>query len=377
MLNIGEGMKIIDKKAYDYWLINLKELKINKKIELVNFFSDAKNLYFTSINEIEKTNILTKDEMDYFALCKNRIDVETPYEELKSKNINLVVFNEDNFPRRLRNIPDMPYAIFYIGKLPDDNKPSIAIVGSRNCSEYGKIYTKKFAKQLSLAGIQIISGMAYGIDSIAQKEAINCGGYTAAVLGTSVDVCYPPHHIDLYNSIKEKGCLISEYPLGEKGLKWHFPMRNRIISAFSDVVLIVEARRRSGSLISADRALEQGKDVMAIPGRLSDNLSAGCNELIQQGARMILSVNDILDFYNGKYQLFIDTKNESNIKKDYIGLETDEKMVYSNICFDDVSLDELIQKTKLPIYRVISVCTKLSLKGLITEVGKGRFVRVI
>ena len=168
-----------------------------------------------------------------------------------------------------------------MGKLPDENRPTVSIVGARNSSEYGKYAAKLFGERLAAAGVQVISGMARGVDGISQQSAIYAGGDSYGVLGSGVDVCYPEDNRRLYDSLITNGGVISEYLPGTQPKPQYFPQRNRIISGLSDVVLVIEAREKSGTLITVDMALEQGREVFAVPGRICDSLSYGCNSLIR------------------------------------------------------------------------------------------------
>lgn len=216
------------------------------------------------------------------------------YDDMKKKHITYLSLWEEAFPDKLRQIYDPPLGLFCYGKLPEKDSLNVAVIGARICSEYGKYVAKEYARILAKGGCGIVSGMAFGIDSVGQLSALDAGGYSLGVLGCGVDICYPKENILLHERLKKEGGIISEYPPGTMPKKTYFPMRNRIISALSDAVLVVEAREKSGTLITADRALEQGKDVYAVPGRVTDALSYGCNRLIFQGAFVALSPQEVL-----------------------------------------------------------------------------------
>nr|WP_242828910.1 DNA-processing protein DprA [[Eubacterium] cellulosolvens] len=202
----------------------------------------------------------------------------------------------ERYPEKFEGLAHMPGRLYVIGNFPDPQKKTVAIVGARGCSEYGRKEALRFGRVLAEYGVQIVSGLAYGVDAWAQKGALDGGGKTFAVLGTGVDVCYPKQNASLYRKIiREGGGILSEFEPGAPPNAWHFPLRNRIISALADVVLVVEARRKSGSLITADYAMEQGRTVYALPGRTMDELSQGCNRLIAQGAGIAWTPEIILD----------------------------------------------------------------------------------
>ena len=364
---------------YEYWIMSLFKIESEKLKKIVKFFNGAKNLYFTKKIELEKSNLLSKNEIAYLLQKQKTDNLEKEFDAFLHSDIKLCVIGDEAYPKRLLDLPNSPYGLFYKGRLPSDDVLSVAVIGSRSCSYYGSYCAKHIVKELVANEIQIISGMAYGIDSLSQKTALDFGGYTAAVLGTGVNICYPKSEFSLYQRLEKMGCLISEYPPNVEGQGWHFPMRNRIISGLSDAVLVIEAREKSGTLITVDRALEQGKDVFAVPGRINDELSYSCNWLIKQGAYMATSAYDILDMLKGRFAYKAEQKNKNRttdiIKKERIGLEREENLVYSIICFDDVCIDDIIHQVGLSLFKVSSICTKLVLKGLIREVGKGRFVR--
>ena len=228
-----------------------------------------------------------------------RQEPERIEEELAQAGISFVSALEEGFPDKLREIPDPPFGIYYKGKMPGEKEPAAAIIGARLASGYGREQARRFGRQIGACGIAVISGMARGIDGIAQKAALDAGGKSYAVLGCGVDICYPEENRELYERLQQQGGVLSEYPPGMQPIAKLFPPRNRIISGLSDLVLVIEARKRSGTLITVDMALEQGREVYALPGRVSDALSDGCNRLIRQGAGPATCPQDILEFFFG------------------------------------------------------------------------------
>ena len=218
---------------------------------------------------------------------------------LSSQNRKSGIFftcvGEPDFPERLLSIPDPPFGLFYKGRLPSGNLRSCAVIGSRMCSAYGASQARIFAGRLSKSGVQIISGMARGVDGIAGEEAVQTKGMSFAVLGGGADICYPKENRKLYDALCLQGGVLSEYPPGTQPKAPLFPVRNRLISGLADVLLVIEAREKSGTLITVDRALEQGKSVYALPGRVSDSTSSGCNKLIMQGAQIAVSPEYLLE----------------------------------------------------------------------------------
>ena len=226
-------------------------------------------------------------------------DVIGEYERMQERGIEFVTVQDEEYPRKLAEISDAPYGLYYIGRMPEEKRKSVAIIGARECSEYGRYMAKQFGTKLAEAGIQVISGMARGIDGISQQAALSAGGYSLGVLGCGVDICYPVETRSLYENLAVQGGVCSEYPPGIEPRALLFPRRNRIISALCDAVLVIEARQRSGTLITVDMALEQGREVYALPGRATDLLSDGCNRLIKQGAGIVTSPQELLEELSG------------------------------------------------------------------------------
>ena len=239
--------------------------------------------------------VIPKPRAEALIRAKKEGDIFEKYHILKQKGIRFISIYHPCYPKRLKNIPDAPYGIYVEGRLPEESSPSIAVIGARQCSDYGRFVAQRCGRELALAGINVISGMAKGIDGISQWSALKAGGKTYAVLGCGTDICYPSENWNIYRKAKENGGVISEYPPGTAPAARLFPRRNRIISGLADVVLIIEAREKSGTLITADMALEQGKEVYVIPGRVTDSLSQGCNQMIKQGAGIFTTLDELLE----------------------------------------------------------------------------------
>ena len=206
-----------------------------------------------------------------------------------------ILRTDREYPRRLLEIPQAPKQLYVRGKLPEEGVPSVAVIGARDCSYYGQEVAKRLGRLFGENGIQVISGMARGIDGIGQQAAVQAGGSSFAVLGCGADICYPRQNQDLYDRLCKQGGVISEYEWGTPPRAGYFPPRNRIVSGLADAVIVVEARKKSGTLITVDMALEQGKEVYAVPGRLVDDLSSGCNYLIKNGAGILLDMEEFME----------------------------------------------------------------------------------
>ena len=283
----------ISEKDYAYWLFNVPDIGNASVDKLLCSGLSCRDVYRLSSKELSK--LLTKKRAESIERSRYSWDFEGERKKLEQKGVRFVSRIDPEFPEKLKDIPNAPFAIYVKGDLPDPALPSVAIVGARMCSEYGRYMARQFGRGLALSGVQVISGMARGIDGIAQGAALEAGGKSFGILGCGVDICYPPENKAIYDAMLKNGGIISEYPPGMEPLANFFPMRNRIISALSDVLLVVEARQKSGTQITVDTALEQGREVLAVPGRVTDRLSDGCNYLISQGAGVATAVEDVLE----------------------------------------------------------------------------------
>ena len=321
-------------------------------------------------------------------------DYEKELESFTKAGIGFVTVDEKEYPGRLRDIPDAPPFLFYKGELPGQDKPSVAMVGSRKCSIYGREMCLKFSESLAAAGIDIISGMAAGVDGFAHRGAIKAGGKTYAVLGCGVDVCYPAMNRDIFDTlsgkqdcirtdktesggdnVKSYGGIISEYYPGDKALPYNFPQRNRIISGLCDILLVVEAGKKSGTFITVDHALEQGREIFAIPGRIGDTVSDGCNSLIKNGAMMATEPDDIIEELKSHYEMLltVEKKKKKTVKEKLSG---EEKEVYDRLEPVPIGINEISGLTGVGFDRLSMILISLELKGLIKEVGKNLYIKI-
>jgi DNA processing protein len=279
------------------------------------------------------------------------------------KQENTVLFYTDAaYPEQLKNIYDPPPVLFLRGRVDCFNDLSVALVGSRKATPYGLSVTENLARELSGAGVVVVSGLARGIDAAAHRGTLDAGGKTIAVLGCGVDVAYPKENTRLMGSIVQNGLLISEFPPGTGPKAWHFPVRNRIISGLCKLIVVVEAAERSGALITAHMALEQGRDVMAVPGNITSKLSRGSNELIKQGAAPVLGAADIIE----ELGLTV-IKPEPRKSAEGLKLDDNEKLLLKLLNFESVPLELIVQKSGLTAGEVMSALMFLEVKGLIRQ----------
>ena len=326
---------------YKYWFASVVELSGAKKCEIINSGYSPEEIYHMNEKELLMFCSFFEIEMDVFTNARTKEAYLYDDMELKNKNISFVTIKDAGYPEKLKRIQNPPYALFYKGKLPK-NQVMAAIVGARKCSEYGRITAEKIGRALAENQVPVLSGLALGIDSAGHWGALKGGGKTFAVLGCGPDVCYPKSAGNLYqNILASDGGMISEYLPGMHPLPAFFPARNRIISGLADIVIVVEARKRSGSLITADFALEQGKEIFAVPGRCCDPESEGTNRLIYQGAGILYDLDLFLEDCNLKLE-----KSMNIQKHPQLGLEKEEQLLYSCLDLEPKFLDIIYRRNR-------------------------------
>lgn len=350
---------------YLFWLSGLPGVGLRTLQKLMGHFGSAEAVYRASGRELERAAGVT-------AACRERIlsrdgrhGAQRDWEELEKRKIRYLSFYNEEYPRRLKALCDPPKHLYVRGRLPQGDGHSVGIIGARDCTVYGRDMARLFGYRLAEAGVQVISGMARGIDGWAHQGALESGGSTYAVLGCGVDICYPAVHRRLYDSIRSRGGILSELPAGTGARAGFFPMRNRIISGLSDGVLIVEAKEKSGSLITADAALEQGRDVFVIPGRIGDELSVGCNRLIRQGAVPVLSPSDILEYYGIPQREIAENEN----------FQSWEREILHMLAQQPVHMSELARRTGMCQTDLMRKLAAWKREGVVREVSRGYFVR--
>lgn len=319
--------------------------------------------------------------------------LDSEYNLMRKHQVQVVTCQDPEYPALLREIPDAPIVLYVKGKLQELQSLSIGLVGSRKASLYGLTTSEKLARQFAEYGLTVVSGLARGIDSAAHKGALRGGGTTVAVLGCGLSHVYPLENRDLLEEIVHAGAVVSEFPMGMRPLPHNFPRRNRIVSGLSRAVIVVEAALRSGALITADYALEQGRDVYAVPGKIDQRCSQGVNQLIRQGAQLITSVDDVLEDMAPQLresQLESSRKEVSRISKccapekdeikpksqrnKTICLSEDERRVYEYIHDRPVHIDDLTSNLESNV-PVMSILLKLELKQLVKQLPGKLFVR--
>ena len=343
-------------------------LDMSRVMKLLEIYGDPGSIYKAPDEELKKTGIITGGVLDRFLRIRSEFDPESERTRLEGSGIFFVSFFSDRYPERLKNINDPPVGLFFCGTLPESLNPAVAVVGSRECSNYGREMAISISKGIARVGIDVVSGMAAGVDGYAHRGALNGGGRTFAVLGCGVDVCYPAVNRDIYTRIPENGGILSEYYPGSQPMSFCFPKRNRIISGLSDAVLVVEARERSGSWITVDAGLEQGKDIYAVPGRAGDRLSKGCNNLIKNGAKIVTCAEDIIEELAPRY---LTGKNRYRAEAEGSSLSGDFKKIYDVLEFTPVPADEIAVRSGMPVYKAVSVLSRLEIEGKCIKIDTG------
>ena len=351
---------------YWYWFVNIAGIGRKTQGYLLERFSAPQKLF--EAKEEEVRDILKPKALESFVASRDMKKMESRYKQLKERGITFVWSQHECYPKRLKHLYDYPYGIYYKGSLPDEGQPSIAIVGARNASLYGKEMSMYFAKELTKRGFSIISGLARGIDECAHTGALKAGGYTLGILGCGINICYPKENYEIYRSMEKKGGIISEFPLNTSPHAGLFPMRNRLIAAMADGILVVEAKEKSGSLITVDQGLELGRDIFALPGKPFDELCKGCNDLIKNGAKMVTDVEDIVEEYQNNYKILdnFQTENKNLLVKK-------EKIVYSVLRLEPKYIDNIIEETQLPIAEVMNVLMNLEIKGYVKQAKRNYY----
>lgn len=395
---------------YWVWLTALPGLSNRSRLLLLERYGSPEDVYYADAEELALTEGLTPGQAQLLS-DKSLTRADRILADCARGDIFLLTMQDAAYPARLRDIFDPPVLLYGKGSLPlFDEEAAIAVVGTRSCTPYGLRCAHRMGYELARQGAVVVSGMAKGIDGAAMRGALQAGGFTAAVLGGGVDVVYPAENRRLYEDIAATGVLLSEYPPGTEPKGSHFPVRNRIISGLSLGVLVVEAPERSGALITANTALEQGRDVFAVPGPINADTSRGCNQLIRDGAGLVMEAWDVLGTYQRQFpqklrpiraampetpkgaadetrDTPVPAKQEGektparpvlDLAGEGAALTDDQKRVLRVLPADRPLLaDEAAVMTELPVRRVLSALTMLEIDGYVCRQGAGSFLRTV
>ena len=336
---------------------------------LLDFFGTARDAWLATESDLQQAGLPSQVCQNLLVLRKS-LDVGATWDKIAAQGIQVVTWADDTYPERLHTIDAAPPVLYMRGELSSTDAWAVAIVGTRRATRYGRQVADELAAALAAQGITVVSDLARGVDGVAHRAALRAGGRTLAVLGSGVDKIYPPEHRHLADEIRAHGAILSDYAPGTPPDAVNFPPRNRIIAGLSLATVVVEAGESSGALITARFALEQGREVFAVPGSIYAPLSVGPNRLIRDGARPLLSVDDLLDALN--------VSRVAQYRQARLALPDDpvEAQLLSLLENESLHVDELSVQANLPVSEVSAALTMMELKGLVRQVGSMHYVAV-
>jgi DNA processing protein len=358
-----------DQKKYWVGFNLVKGIGSARMRTLLNAFGSAENAWKAPVEALERAG-LSPRLVENLSQLRSNDTVERAWEDMQKNDIQVITWEDHDYPRRLKDIDQPPPVLYLRGQLSEADQWAVAIVGTRRITAYGRQVTEEIGRQLAQNGVSVISGLARGVDSVAHLAALKNNGRTLAVLGNGVDQIYPPEHRKLAEEIIQQGALISDYPPGTAPEAANFPPRNRIISGLSQAVIVVEAGEKSGALITAAFAADQGREVFAVPGYLYAPQSKGANSLIHEGAHIFLDVMDVLEILN------ISQVGQFRSARAALPADATESKLYSLLGREALHVDEIRFQTNLPIEQVTSTLTIMELKGLVRQVGNMRYIAI-
>ena len=353
-----------------YWLaFNLaRGIGPVKTRAVLDFFGDLEAAWRAPASELERAG-LDKRAVRGLLEARKTLDLDKAVDQLAKAGAHLLTWDDADYPSRLKEITDPPPVLYVRGELKPVDEFAVAIVGTRNATTYGKEVARQLASGLAQNQVTIISGLARGIDLIAHQAALDAGGRTSAVLGCGVDVTYPPEARKLGERLTQQGALLSDLPLGTQPSAENFPPRNRIISGLTLGVIVVEAAEESGALITADFALEQGREVFAVPGNIYSKASKGAHRLIQQGAKLVTCVEDVLE------ELQLQQVTQQALTREALPQDDTERAVWEALSHEPIHIDELSRILDLPIPMLSAALMVMELKGMARHVGGMNYIK--
>ena len=372
---------------YWLWLTTRPGIGLIRAKKLLEYFGSPDNIYYAKDRDYLDIEGLKAGDITQL-MQKNLDAANNILSSCEEIGCRIITLSDSGYPDRLRNIYDPPLVIYVKGNLPYlDDEPIVGVVGTRNCTPYGITTAESIGEKLSQSGIIVVTGLARGIDTAATRGALKGGARVIGVIGSGLDIVFPPENKHLFEDVAGSGAIISEYPPGTPAVRSHFPARNRIISGISLGVTVIEAPQKSGALITAARALEQGRDVFSLPGNVDADKCKGSNALLREGAIPIMSADDIIDEYIELYpdKMVLSEKPEqksidNTSKVDYIDLgnqldklDGDEKVIARSIGNNSSFIDEIIITTGFPVQKVLASLTMLELSGYIKQDKNGKW----
>jgi DNA processing protein len=337
--------------------------------QIQSYFGDLSIAWQAPIEAFQEIG-LPKRALKNFSALRGEIDLDRLYQSITESDVTVLTLLDQAYPVLLREIDQAPPVIYIKGVLTQADDFAVAMVGTRRVTAYGQQVARDTSTYLAGHGLTIVSGMARGVDALAHQHALQAGGRTIAVLGCGVDVVYPPEHRKLAEAIAENGAIISDYPMGTQPEGINFPPRNRIISGLSLATIVVEAGERSGALITADFAVEQGRDVFAVPGNVFSPASRGTNRLIQKGAYAMVSPQDVLDVLD-----LAQVEDYKDARK-ALPADTTEAKILQVMDYEPIHVDEICHEVNLPVEKVSAALTMMELKGMVQHVGGMRYAAI-
>ncbi len=334
---------------------------------LLDFFGDPQIAWNAPTEALREAGLSDK-VIENLVMLRTSINLDQVWEQLEIKGINALIQTDEDYPRRLQDLDQPPPVIFLLGELTPDDEWSVAVVGTRRVTAYGRQVAEDVAGTLARNGITVISGLARGVDSIAHQAALEAGGRTIAVLGSGLDRIYPPENRRLAEQIAGKGALISDYPPGTPPEASNFPPRNRLISGLSLAVVIIEAGQTSGALITAAFAADQGREVFAVPGNITSPGSKGTNRLIRDGAQPLLHPEQILE------ELELTMVAEQRTARVVLPADAVEAQLFETLGHEPLHIDEIRARTDLPIEKVTATLALMELKGMVRQLGGMQYI---
>ncbi len=339
---------------------------------LLDKFGSLEAAWYAPIHELQYAG-LDRRSLENLLSARQQLDLTAEWQRVERSKFRVLTWADEDYPVALLGVDAPPPVLYVDGTLDERDAWAIALVGTRRATAYGREVAHKLATELARHGVTLVSGLALGIDTIAHKAALDAGGRTIAVLGSGVDYVYPNQNRGLAREIAQAGAVVSEYALGTRPEANNFPPRNRIISGLSQGVIVVEAGERSGALITAKFAADQGREVFAVPGSILNPGSSGCNQLIQAGAIPLLSIEDVLDQLN--LNRLGERRTEQQVVRQAVPDDPFEAELLEKISFDPQHVDELVRQFTLPAAQISSLLAIMELKGLIRQVGAMLYVR--
>ena len=375
MRNFLEGCRLSgpDHSEHALWLAltRIKGLGCISFKKLASHFADPTQSLSATAAELFAIEGIDRKAVDGLLAFTQWDEVEQEVQRAGDAGVKIIPFGSGIYPARLRSIADPPPCLYIKGEIRREDDKAVAVIGTRSASHYGRRVARDLCRGLASLGFTVISGMARGIDGVAHDEALNAGGRTIAVLGSGVDRAYPPEHQKLYHRISENGAVISELPLGAPPLAFNFPARNRLISGLSAGVVVVEATEKSGSLITAAIALEQGREVFAVPGEVGSSRSRGGHRLIRQGAKLVENVDDILEEIAP--QLVARDRQPAALRILPVDAQPETHKIFDLLQERSLHIDEVIEASGFSASRVSQILLELELQGFLKQLPGNRY----